>query len=318
VRRLGRRALAAAVVTFAFAASPTAAGELRYVQRLVLPTELELLGYPQAVTADPHTGEVFVCDTYGNRLVIFAPDGSLAHQIPGGRLFDSPFDVAIDPEGLLLLLAVHDGRPALLELDFDGLFRRELLPRGFPPDHPPGRFTSLALSPRGDRLYLLDEGAQRLWWTDRDGAVQGSADLSELDREGNPRERIFGRVDVSGDTVLVAVASDGEVLLFDHDLEPRGRAGEHGTARCQLGGPLAAALTGNGELIIVDHQRMKLLSWDPVANECRGEHFGIGWAPGYFYYPRDLALGPEGRLYVAQGAEGRVQVYAGLSGRPAP
>ena len=43
-----------------------------------------------------------------------------------------------------------------------------------------------------------------------------------------------------------------------------------------------------------------------------GELYGIGNAPGYLYFPSDLALDARGRVYLTQGFEGRVQIYEGL------
>jgi hypothetical protein len=81
---------------------------------------------------------------------------------------------------------------------------------------------------------------------------------------------------------------------------------------------VAAAVTKEGEVLVVDQQRMLILRWEPVGNRCLAEYYGIGAAPGFLYHPLDVALGPEGRLYVTQGFEGRVQVYEGLPGAPAP
>jgi DNA-binding beta-propeller fold protein YncE len=306
-----RRVALAACLAGAAAALPAAGAELRFVQRLALPATFDLPGYAQALTADPHTGELFVCDSMGNRILIFDPQGTFRYQIPGGRVFDAPQDVAVDPDGYLLVLAYRRERPVLLELDFDGAFRREIA-LALPEGSAAPAIGSIALSPRGDRIYALDEAQQRLWMSDRDGRVTGSVDLAVTEPDGTPVERFFGRVDVSGETVLVVVASDGAALLLDLDGNRRGSVGEHGTAPCQLGSPRAAALTAAGQVVFVDHQRMKILLWDPATNLCLGEFYGMGSAPGYFYYPRDVALGPEGRLYVAQGFQGRVQAYEGL------
>jgi hypothetical protein len=73
--------------------------------------------------------------------------------------------------------------------------------------------------------------------------------------------------------------------------------------------PMAAALDGDGNYFIVDQLRMVLLKWDPATNSCLGEFYGIGSAPGYFYFPSDVVLDSQGKLYVAQAFEGRVQSY---------
>ncbi len=285
-----------------------------YAARLRMPSRLDDLGYSRAVTADLHTGEIFVCDSRKQRIVIFDRAGLFLYQIPGGEIFRAPIDLAVDPEGYLLLLASHQGREALLRLDFDGKPLGEIVLSDLPDVTPPN-LVSLALSPAGDRLYLLDEANQRLWIADPDGAVTDSVDLAaeaELsDKEA--REYRLGHVDVYDDTVLVAMPNIGSVRLFDLDGRPRGRVGIKGTGPCQTAFPVAAALGADGNVVVLDWQRMKFMIWDPGANRCLGQTSGIGNAPGFVYQPSDVALDGDGRIYVSQGFEGRVQVWTGPS-----
>jgi sugar lactone lactonase YvrE len=301
--------------------SPIARAELEYHAMLRMPADLQGFGYPESVTADPHTGEVFVVDSLRNRIVIFDPSGVFRFEIPGGRRFTAPRDVAVDPEGYLVVLASRGGQDLLLELDFDGVLLRTVHLHGLPEEAEAPSLVSIAVCPTGERLFALDEANFRLWIADRDGVIKGSVELADLVTASQPTERMLGRVDVSGQTVLVVVSSESQVFLFDLDGKLQGTVGFHGTRQCSLGRPNAAALTIDGVLVVVDHQRMVLQRWDPVANRCLSEHFGFGDLPGFFYYPRDLALGPEGHLYVAQGFEGRVQVFLGLApvaGAPRP
>ena len=285
-----------------------------YVQRLDLPVAADALLSSDSVTADPATGEVFVCDARRDRIVVFDAEGLFRHQIVGGDAFGAPRDLAVDPEGRLVVLATRGGRTALVELDFDGLFLREVELGGLPEGAAAPNPTSLALSPAGDRLYVVDVENLVLWIAGRDGAVAGSVDLGrELD-EPERRNRFLGRVDVYGDRVLVAVPSEGQVWIYSLAGELRGRLGSKGTSRCQLAAPNAAALDEGGGALVLDQQKMLMTVWTLSGNRCQGEHYGIGAAPGFLYFPHDLALDGRGRAYVAQGFEGRVQVYEGLPG----
>ncbi len=285
-----------------------------YAARLRMPSRLDALGYSRAVTADLHTGEVFVCDSRKQRIVIFDHQGLFLYQIPGGEIFRAPVDLAIDPQGYLLVLALHQGESALLRLDFDGKPLGVVALSGLPEVAPP-RLVSIALDPSGERLYLLDEANQRLWIAGPEGAVTGAVDLAAVadlsDRQA--REFRLGHVDVYGDTVLVAMPNLGSVRLFDLEGRSRGRVGIKGTAACQTAFPVAAALGADGNVVILDWQRMLFTIWDPRSNRCLGETSGIGNAPGYVYQPSDLALDAAGRIYVSQGFEGRVQIFAGKS-----
>jgi len=298
--------------------SPVASQEPVYVRRLVLPVVGDVIGYPRGVTADLHTGEVFVCDTRIGRILIFDDEGLFLYQIAGGDVFSAPRDVAIDPEGYLVVVANHDRRRALLELDFDGLFLREVSLSGLPAGSEEPSMTSVALSPSGHRLFVLDAANLYLWICDRGGVVLKSVDLAAGLSERDRRDLILGHVDVYRETVLVAVPSFGQIRTFGHDGSSRGVVGKRGTAPCTIAFPTAAALTDDGELVIADQQRMVILRWDPRTNLCLGEHLGLGSAPGFLYYPMDLALDAEGRMFVSQGFEGRVQMYEGMTPAASP
>jgi hypothetical protein len=294
------------------------AEEPTFVRRLALPVADDAIGYPRGVTADPHTGEVFVCDTRGNRILVFDSEGLFVYEIPGGDVFTAPRDVAVDPEGYLVTVAGHDQRQAILELDFDGLFIREVVLSGLPEDVAEPHVRSLALSTAGDRIYALDSRNNRLWITSRDGEVVKAVDLAGEYSTDAARDLILGHVDVYGDTVLVAIPSFSEVRAFDRDGQPTGSVSKPGTAPCTLAFPTAAALAEDGSLLIVDRQRMVVLRWSIETNRCLGEHLGIGASPGFLYYPMDLALDQSGQMYIAQGYEGRVQMYEGMTPATAP
>lgn len=294
-------------------AAPAAVAPV-YVLRLEMPVAGDALLSADSVTADLVTGEVFVTDSRTDRIVIFDAEGAFRHQIPGGTTFSAPRDLAVDADGRLIVLANRDRRTAILELDFDGRFLREIALAGLPDDAVPPNPVSLALSPAGDRVYVVDGANLRLWVVSREtGAVVASADLGRgAETERERRDRFLGRVDVYGDQVLVAVPSEGEVWLYDLDGERRGWVGARGTSRCELAAPNAAAVDAAGDVVVLDQQKMMMETWVLSGNRCTGEHYGIGNAPGYLYFPSDLALDGQGRVYVTQGYEGRVQVYRGL------
>jgi len=310
------RALAAIL---AVASAVTAAAqEPVFVRKLVLPVAQDAIGYPHGVTADPHTGEVFVCDSRTSRILIFDADGLFLYEIPGGDRFAAPQDITVDPEGLLVVVASHDRRRAVVELDFDGLFLREVELQNLPESVEAPRISSLALSPTGETLYLLDSVNLRVWMARRSGEITGSIDLAAGLSEREAEELILGHIDVYGDTLLLAVPSFSQVRMFTLDGKPSKVVGRPGTASCTLAFPTAAALSREGELVVVDQQRMLVMRWNPETNLCLGEYIGLGAAPGYLYYPIDLALDRAGHLFVGQGFDGRVQMYEGLLPAPGP
>lgn len=310
--------LAALLAVISVLPAPVTSQEPVYASRLELPIAGDSIGYPRSVTADRHTDEIFVCDTRRGRILIYDGQGRLKFQIPGGDVFSAPIDLAIDQEGYLVVVANHQRRRTLVELDFDGLFLGEITLTGLPnlPQEP--AIHSVAISPSGDRIYVVDINNFRLWITDRQGVVADSVDLAPGVSGKERQEVMLGHVDVYGDNVFVALRSTAAIRVLDLDGNDRARVGERGGAYCRLGRPVGAALTESGEVLIVDQQRMVITRWTLEGNRCLGEYYGLGNLPGYLYFPMDIALDELGQLFVSQGYQGRVQVYEGVDPAPAP
>jgi len=286
-----------------------------FVKQLTLPVLNDTIGFARSVTVDLTTGEVFVCDTRRDRIVVFDDEGVFSFEISGGHDFRSPADLAIHPRGHLYVLASHGKRRAVQKLDFDGRFIREIPLIGLPEESLEPSLESIAISSAGDRLYVMDSVNLRLWITDLEGRIQGDVDFAEGLTENQREDLMLGRVDVYGDRVVVALTSKGRIQIFDLDGNPVSQHGKKGTSRCKLALPMAAALDSEGVLDIIDQQRMKIVRWSTTTG-CIGDYYGLGMRPGFFYFPNDIALDTVGRLYTAQGFAGRVQAYEGVP--PAP
>jgi len=285
-----------------------------YVDRLSLPAIGDTIASAAAVAVDPGSGEILVVDQRRQRILIFDRDGLFRFEITGGESFSSPGDVAVDREGFLFLLTVATAaRGRVLQLDFDGELIREIPVTGLPEGSAPVELASIGVTSDGRRFALLDGSNGSLWITDREGRVLHDVDLVEGLTDTERRDFSPGRIDVYGGRILVSLTSLGEVRCFDLEGEPCGTASSSRGGQCGMLAPTAAALDTDGNYVIVDQQRMMLLRWSPEDNQCLGQYYGLGRAPGYFYFPHDLALDSQGRLYVAQTFEGRVQVYEGLA-----
>jgi sugar lactone lactonase YvrE len=290
----------------------------KYLKRLEMPSRTDGFRKPNSVVADLHAGEVFVCDTWNNRIVIFDQLGSYRYLIEGGGAFSTPLDVAVDPEGYIFLLARRGREPRIILLDFDGLYIDDFaVPTLETSDQPPNP-TSLAISPSGEQLFVLDRAAHRVWITDRRGTTTGHADLAGELNEEDLLEQLYGHLDVYGDRLLVAVPSAGHVRMFDLQGQPVGHVGRKGTARCQAGFPVAGALDREGNAVVLDKQRMLFTIWRVEDNVCVGEFSGIGQSAGALYAPNDLALDGSGKIYISQTFQGRVQVFDGANPAPVP
>jgi sugar lactone lactonase YvrE len=307
-RRTAKVFTAALLVGFATAKAQVHQGT-PYLRRLDPPIAGDEFRVPRAVHADPHSGEVFVCDTFNNRIAIFDHRGFFRYQITGGSEFRAPLDVAVDDKGFIFSLARHRGYSGIALLDFDGKLVEPIELEGLPDGISEPNLKSIAVSTAGDRLYALDSDNQRLWIANRSGEVLSSVDFTTGLTEEEIEDQLLGHVDVYGNTVLVAVPSAGQIELFDLDGRPRAKIGFKGTAPCQLGFPVAAALDADGKVWVLDNQRALFMRWDPENNKCLAEYSGFGNVPGALYRPSDLSLDDSGNLYVSQGYEGRVQVF---------
>ncbi|GAB4376005.1 MAG: hypothetical protein Kow0062_15750 [Acidobacteriota bacterium] len=304
--------LAAAMLPAGARGEPIA--KVGFARQLEIPSAWETFRRPTAVHADLHAGEVFVVDGGAHRIVIFDARGLERYVIRGGATFRGGSDVAVDPEGRILVLARHEGRQEVIELDFDGADPRVIdldLPASAGDGDGDERLVSLALSPDGATLYLLDEARRRLLLFARDGHLRATVDLAADLDERRAREMILTRVDVYLDTVLVPDPMSGRVLLFDLDGRPAGSVGIQGGTACTTGFPVAAALADDGVVYVLDRQKALISAWDRTTNRCLGEAAGIGETPGRLYQPIDLALDGDGRLYTAQGLASRVQMFEG-------
>ncbi|MGB5552896.1 MAG: NHL repeat-containing protein [Thermoanaerobaculia bacterium] len=286
----------------------------KYQDLLTLPVLGDRIVSAVAVTVDEATGEIFVCDDRGNRILIFDREGLFSFEIPGGENFSAPKDLAVDRDGFLFLLTARSGsRGRILLLDFDGLPIDEIQLADLPPQLPVPSLESVAISPDGARLAALDGRNNRLWITDRSGRIETSVDLTS-DLSDSELEDLFpSKVDIYGDKLLVAMTSLAQIWCFELDGTPCGRVGKSGGGACGLLFPNAAALEASGNYLMIDQQRMVVLRWNPNTEECIGEYSGPGDAPGYLYYPFDIFLDSTGQLFVAQSYQGKVQVYSGLS-----
>jgi tripartite motif-containing protein 71 len=309
----GSLLLAPAVLVFGLVCAEDVATPA-YKLRLKLPTRSDQIGFPGAVVADLHTGEIFVPDIRNRRIAIFDQRGMFLYQISGGEQFITPRDLAVDPNGYILLAASFGDGAGLAWLDFDGRFIKTVVLSGdLVNEIAPPEMVSAALSPDGKTIFALDQANYCLWILDRVGQVQNVVSLVSEKSDSKTGDIILGHVDVYGDRVLVAIPSAGYIHVYDLNGEQLHFIGRKGTAPCRTGFPMAAALDRNGNVIVVDQQRTIGMIWRMEDNQCLQEFSGIGRSPGAMYQPSDIALDSRGNVYVSQGFEGRVQVYKGFT-----
>ena len=192
---------------------PSLAAQPVYQDILTLPVSGDRIVSAAAVTVDEATGEIFVCDERGDRVLIFDRDGLFRFEIPGGEVFSAPRDLAVDRDGYLFLLTAGGGsRGRLHTLDFDGLPIAEFELDGLPTDLPPPILESIAITADGSRLALLDGRNNLIWITDREGRIETRIDFTAELTEEQSSDLFPSKIDLYGDRIIVAIAGPDLVL----------------------------------------------------------------------------------------------------------
>ena len=89
--------------------------------------------YPTGITVHPTTGQIFVADSYNNRIQVFTHDLTFSHTITlaGNEKFNHPCAVALDYEGHLYVVEFHNN--CITKLTIKGQPIRRIISEGFPP-----------------------------------------------------------------------------------------------------------------------------------------------------------------------------------------
>jgi hypothetical protein len=151
---------------------------------------------------------------------------------------------------------------------------------------------------------------------DREGAFQRI--VNPAGGEGPPPR--FSGLTVDSQGVLYALSEElGKVFVLDRELKTVRTMGQKGGSSGSLSRPPGVAVDDRRGLVyVVDYMRHSVSVYD-LAGQFLDEIGGMGISPGWFQYPKDCAVDPQGRLYVADAFNQRVQVLeVSVTRPPAP
>lgn len=276
-----------------------------YIGQLQLPGQTDQFLRPQKVFFDPVAAELYVIDQGNNRIVVFDTHGTYRFEFSADVCCGSVHDLVVTSQGSIIALGSTKDGLRLMRFDFDGAFLGEI-GGNIPWQNQPLRMTSLAIDSE-DRIYILDESIPRIIRLSADFAYDMEFPILTDTDEKTIRETVFGSLSCSGEELLLPVSSSGVVFRYGVEGKFHGSIGRPGSKIGELNFPVAARITGDGMILVLDEKRFAVLCYAHEGGYL-GEFGGMGVSPGWFYYPSWIAIDANDRVYVSQIFLNRVQV----------
>lgn len=262
-------------------------------------------------------------------------------ELPNGLNFGEASAVAVNKEGHIFLF--ERIRPMLLEYDANGKFLRSLgeglftTPHGLRIDVEGNIWTTdvgshivLKLSPQGGVLMVLgrkDNSAEADWLFnrpadiafDRDGNIYiadgyGNSRVLKFDKNGRYLKSWGTYGDAPGQFELphaIVIDNQGNVYVGDREnqrIQIFDTEGNFKKAWTGIGYPYGLVLTPEQHILMADGGYDRIVELDSNG-KIIGALGEAGHAPGQFAWAHSLAVGPEGKLYVADTLNWRFQVF---------
>lgn len=292
-----------------FCASSLFSGELVVIPanfsfNLNPPGSSEQILRPTAIFYDRFFGEIFIAEQGHNRITIFDNQGNFKHEFSAGSLFTSPIDLAVDSSGFIWVLGATTDGSKIFKFDFDGLYLQTIpLPREH--DSLEVRISSFCLGDNG-RFILQDNSNFRVLTMDGDGYIFSAFPIMVDFEEDMRQEQKIGKIRVYNDRILIASSTIGSIYIYDLNGHMIRRVGHKGSEPGQVKFPVAAVMTDNGSVIVLDRMSHNYVCFDPNGKPV-AEIGGRGDSPGWFYQPTLFELGQDGLLIIGQIYKNRVQ-----------
>ena len=310
MRRVFFSALSALAV--ATAPAPAAALSASYLYNLATTGGPVRSSWP-SVIYEPQHDEVFVVTDGFVR--IFNRLGMQVHSFGDEDETGVVRSVAVLDDGDILVVATQHGRTVIHRCSYRGEPLSKFTPTGVPADFA-GKFDPDTVVYRKGLVYLADRGGLKILVTDTEGAFKASYDLAKILGQKQKSEKKHGSsedlsitgfcVDDDGNLLLTA-----PVLFYVFVVSPRGEVTGFGTRGSTAGkfniiGGITTDAKGN--IWVTDTLRAVVLVFTKQF-EYLGEFGYRGYDRGALVAPLELAVGKDGKVFVAQSADRGVSVF---------
>jgi hypothetical protein len=258
------------------------------------------------ISVDKQLEEIYVI--YQNLVKVFNQAGMEIYRFGEDLDVGQILDLAVDPNGDLLLLTIKDSKQALVRCNYRGEPISEMELRDVPPE-----FSGLVanrLVYHGGSLYLASTGGMKIVVADLEGNFKKGYDLIpllEFKEEERESMEIFGfSVDRDGNILFTIpvlfkafiLSSDGKVAWFG---KPGGAPGKFNIVS-------GIVRDSKGDFLVVDRLKCAVMVFDKKFNFLT--QFGYrGLKPGNLIAPDDIAIDSNDRVYVTQGRKRGVSVF---------
>jgi DNA-binding beta-propeller fold protein YncE len=269
----------------------------------------KLTGMVKPFDVAARKGRVYVSDSVQRRILVFDIPGARFFEIGGempGQLM-KPLGIAVAADGTVYVADVTAQR--VFAYDAEGVFLRTIGEGGTLQ-----RPSDVAVSPDGERLYVVDTG----------GVDSETHAVLVFDaRSGEPVRTIGKRGAEPGEFNLpLQAAVDGEGTLhvvdsgnfriqsFDSDGNFRSAFGSVGRYPGQFARPKGIAVDPQGNLYVIDTAFGNFQIFNPRGELLMfiGERGNAGF-PGKYMLPAGITVDEDGRIYVVDQFFRKVDIY---------
>jgi len=276
-----------------------------YVRDIKMPGVGDPIIRPSVLHYDRFHNEVLVGDMGNNRIAIFGTDGVFRFTFPLTGLMSSPRDITTDPAGFIHVLGSSAAGAVLARFDFDGM----------PLDHSgvPAVFDGRAIDPTqlacDDQgvVHVLDHQGRRVLALGDDGITHAFDIDASAETEGLGEGFALGTLSFDEGVFYVPIGNLGTVHRYDGEGRFLGSIGRFGSEPGTLNFPVAAEVTPDGLLAVLDRPRYAVVCY-ALDGRFLGEFGGRGTSPGWFMGPSLLAVQSSDQVLVGQVFRNRIQV----------